>query len=288
MDKKVRANLMLLMITVFWGASYILTKIGLETLETFNLISLRFIIAFLVGAAVFRKDILNTDIKTLRYSLVLSLVLFGVFISMTLGLKYTSVSSAGFLISLSVVLVPIISFIFLKERLRKKVIISIIFALIGITLLTLNENLSINRGDILCIVCAILFAVHIVLTGEFVKKVNSVTLSVLQLGLVGIFSSIFSLFTESFKLPNTPLSWIVVLGLSILCTALGYIVQGAAQKYISPTHTGLILSLEPVFSALFAYIFLGEFLTLKGYIGAIILLLSVLIAALDLDEKGRI
>lgn len=283
MDKKIRANLMLLMITVFWGASYILTKIGLETLETFNLISLRFIIAFLVGAAVFRKNILNTDIKTLRYSLALSLVLFGVFISMTLGLKYTSVFSAGFLISLSVVLVPIISFIFLRERLRKKVIIIIIiiFALIGITLLTLNENLSINRGDILCTVCAILFAVHIVLTGEFVKKVNSVTLSILQIGLVGVFSSIFSLFTESFKLPNTPLSWSVVLSLSILCTALGYIVQGAAQKYISATHTGLILSLEPVFSALFAYIFLGEFLTLKGYIGAIILLLSVLIAELE-------
>ncbi|WP_461615139.1 DMT family transporter [Clostridium sp. Marseille-QA1073] len=286
MNSKTKADLMLLMITIFWGASYILTKIGLETFEPFNLIALRFIIAFGISAIVFKKQIFKIDIKTIKYALILSIILFSVFISMTFGLKYTSASNAGFLISLSVVLIPVISFIFLKQKIEKKVIVGVCLALIGIGLLTLNTELRLSSGDLLCILCALLFAAHIVVTSVFTQKVDSIALGVLQLGFVGIFSVLFSMLTETVKLPNNSISWFVVLSLSILCTAVGYIVQTTAQQYTSATHTGLILSLEPVFSAIFAYAFLGEILTRKGYIGAVILLLSVLIAELDFNKKS--
>lgn len=99
--------------------------------------------------------------------------------------------------------------------------------------------------------------------------------------------------TENVKLPNTPISWFSVLMLSIFCTAIGYIVQSTAQQYTSATHTGLILSLEPVFSAILSNIFLKETLAARGYVGALLMLLSVLIAELDLkciikiNEKVR-
>ncbi|WP_454052533.1 DMT family transporter [Clostridium sp. Marseille-Q7071] len=287
MNRKAKADLMLLMITIFWGASYILTKIGLETFEPFNLIALRFIIAFGISAIVFKKQVFKTDVKTIKYALILSIILFGVFISMTFGLKYTSASNAGFLISLSVVLIPVISFIFLKQKIEKKVIGGICLALIGIALLTLNTELRLSSGDILCILCALLFATHIVVTSIFTQKVDSIALGVLQLGFVGIFSVVFSMLTETVKLPSNTTSWFVVLSLSILCTAVGYIVQTTAQQYTSATHTGLILSLEPAFSAVFAYVFLGEILTIKGYVGAVILLFSVLIAELDFKNKSE-
>ncbi len=287
MNRKAKADFMLLMITIFWGASYILTKIGLETLEAFNLIALRFIIAFGISAIVFKKQVFKTDVRTIKYALILSIILFGVFISMTFGLKYTSASNAGFLISLSVVLIPVISFIFLKQKIDKKVIGGVCLALIGIALLTLNTELRLSSGDILCILCALLFATHIVVTSIFTQKVDSIALGVLQLGFVGIFSVVFSMLIETVKLPSNTTSWFVVLSLSILCTAVGYIVQTTAQQYTSATHTGLILSLEPVFSAVFAYVFLGEILTKKGYVGAVILLLSVLIAELDFKKKSQ-
>ena len=107
------------------------------------------------------------------------------------------------------------------------------------------------------------------------------------LGFAGLFSIIFSVFTETVKLPSTGLSWFAILALSILCTAVGYIVQTTAQQYTNASHTGLILSLEPVFSAIFAFAFLGEILLVKGYIGAAILLFGVLLAEFDLKGKGR-
>lgn len=282
MTKQTKADSMLLMITVFWGASYIFTKIGLETLQPFNLTALRFIIAFLVAGAVFYKNILKADKTVLGYSFILAVILFGVFITMTIGLKYTTASNAGFLVSLSVVIIPLISYLFLKQKLNSKTIICIFFAVLGIALLTLNNELRVGWGDILCILCALLFAVHIVLTGIFTKDVDSIALGVIQLGFVGLLNTIFSAFTETVKLPNTFKPWVVILLLSIFCTTIGYIVQATAQKYTSPTHTGLILSLEPVFSAVFAYFVLDEQLALRGYIGAAILLASVLIAELDI------
>jgi drug/metabolite transporter (DMT)-like permease len=161
------------------------------------------------------------------------------------------------------------------------VILGVCIALIGIALLTLNDKLSISGGDILCILCAVLFAVHVVITGIFTKEVDSITLSVLQLGFVGLFSAVFSLATESIRFPSTGLSWFAILALSILCTVVGYIVQTTAQQYTSATHTGLILSLEQVFSAIFAFLYFGEILSARGYIGAILLLFSVIIAEVD-------
>jgi drug/metabolite transporter (DMT)-like permease len=276
--RQVRAELMLFIITVFWGGSYILTKLSLRSLQPYNLIAIRFLIAFFLSGIVFNRRIVKANMRTVIFALILGLTLFSVFIAMTFGLKYTSASNAGFLISISVVLIPIISLIFLKQHIEIKVVICVTFALIGIALLSINSQLSVSAGDLLCILCAVLYAVYVVVTGIFTKHVDSITLGILQLGFVGIFSTIFSCLTESVKLPSTFFSWSVVLSLSILCTAVGYIVQTHVQQYTSATHTGLILSLEPVFSAVFAYFVLGEILSLRGYIGASILLVSVFLA----------
>lgn len=285
MNRQTRADLMLLMITVFWGASYFLTKLALDELQPFNLTALRFIIAFIVSSLVFYKNILKSDIKTIKYSLILAVILVGMFISMSFGLKYTTASNAGFLISLAVIIIPILSYLFLKQKIEKKAIIGVCIAPVGIALLILDSQLSINSGDLLCILCAIFSAVHVVVMGVFTKKVDSIALGILQLGFAGIFSIVFSLFTETVRLPGTAVSWSATLALSILCTAVGYIVQATAQQYTSATHTGLILSLEPVFSAILGFIFLRELLSARGYAGAAILLLSVLIAEVNFNKK---
>lgn len=284
MRMQLKADLMLLMITFFWGASILLTKIGLNYVQEYNLISLRFTIAFLLSGIVFYKHLIKIDCKTIKYAFILASILFIVYIFATFGTKYTSVSNAGFLMSLTVIFIPALSSIFLKQRPEKKVILGIVLTVVGIGLLTLNSQLKISYGDILCILCALFYAVHIIVTGTMTKHVNSITLGVLQLGFVGIFSTVFSMCMETPKLPNTFESWFSILVLSIFCTAIAFIVQIIAQQYTSPTHTGLIFSLEPVFSAGFAFLFTGEMLTFKGYVGATLLLLSVLIVELDLKS----
>ncbi|SHI45601.1 DMT family transporter [Lutispora thermophila] len=284
MKKQMKADLMLLLITVFWGASYMLTKLGLGNLQPFNLTALRFIIAFVLSAVVFHKQVFSADKKTIKYSLILGMLLVGMFISMTYGLQYTTASNAGFLISLSVVLIPIISYLFLKQNIEKRIILSICLVVIGIALLTLDTQFRINVGDLLCILCALFCAVHVVVLGIYTKEVDSVALGILQLGFAGFFCIIISVLTENMKFPDTPISWLSVLMLSIFCTAVGYIVQSTAQQYTTAIHTGLILSLEPVFSAILSNIFLNETLAPRGYAGAFLMLISVLNAELDLKS----
>ncbi|CAI8996321.1 MULTISPECIES: DMT family transporter [Bacillus] len=281
MKIQLKADLMLLMVAFFWGASILLTKVGLNYMQEYNLISLRFIIAFLLSGIVFYKHLNKIDFRTIKYAFILAAILFIVYIFATFGTKYTSVSNAGFLMSLTVIFIPVLSSIFLKQRPEKKVILGVVLTIVGIGLLTLNSQLKIGYGDILCILCALFYAVHIIITGTITKKVNSISLGVLQLGFVGLFSIIFSMFMENPKLPSTVESWFSILVLSIFCTGMAFIVQIIAQKYTSPTHTGLIFSLEPVFSAGFAFFFTGETLTVKGYLGATLILLSVVIAELD-------
>ncbi|SET34846.1 Permease of the drug/metabolite transporter (DMT) superfamily [Natronincola peptidivorans] len=283
MKKQLKADLMLILVALFWGGSYILTKVGLEEIQVFNLIALRFILAFLLAAVVFYKRLATADFKTIKYAFFLAVILFSVFITATFGVKYTTVSNAGFLISLTVVLVPIISSLFLKQKPEKKVVIAICLAFVGIILLTLNEELRINKGDILCIMCALLYALHIITTGLLTADVDSVSLGVIQLGFVGLFSIAFSLSIETVKLPSSSITWFAVIFLSVFCTAIAFIVQTTAQQYTTATHTGLIFALEPVFSAVFAYIFIGETLSLRGYIGATILLVSIIVAELDFN-----
>lgn len=279
-----KADLMLLLITVFWGASNLLMKIALNSMQEFNLISLRFIIAFFLACIVFYRHLIKVDFKTIKYAFILASILFFTYVSVTYGVKYTSVSNAGFLTSLTVTFIPILSSIFFKQKPDKKVVFAICLAIVGISIMTINNKLTIAYGDLLCILCAFLYAVYIIVTEMLTKSVNSIALGILQLGFVGLFSTIFTISMERPKIPNTFEAWFSVLVLSIFCTAIAFIIQTTAQQYTSSTRAGIIFSLEPVFSAILAFFFAGEILTLKCYIGALLLLLSVLIVELDFKK----
>ena len=283
-SKQVTADLMMLVVTICWGSSYLFTKIGLDSLGVYNLIFLRFGIAFILAALIFHKRILKADFKTIKYSFMLGSILFFAFVFLNTGIQSTSVSNTGFLVSLSVVFVPIISAFFLKQKVEKRLMIGVFSALVGIGLLTLNSQLQLSLGDILCIICALFYSVHIIVTGKVTKNVDSISLGVWQLGFCGAWGLLFTLLFETPQLPQNIRTWSSILALSILCSALGFIVQTIAQQYTTATHAGLIFSLEPIFAAGFAFVFIGETLSIRGYIGASIVLLGILIAEIDFKK----
>ncbi|MED4581932.1 DMT family transporter [Brevibacillus choshinensis] len=286
MKPQVKADLAMLLVTLFWGSSYLFMQMGLTDLETFNLIGIRFGIAFIIAALFFHKRILRINRKTLLHALILGAILFGVFATVTEGVKTTTASQAGFLVSLTVIFVPLLS-ILLKNKPETRVFFGAGLAVIGIGLLTLTDHFQISQGDALCIGTAMFYATHIIVTGKLAPQSDAIQLGVYQLGFAALFGLIFSIFTEAPRLPHTPKAWLAVLVLSILCSAIGFVVQTVAQQHTTPTHTGLIFSLEPVFAALFAYMLNGETLTVRGYIGAALVLLSVLIAEIDLRRWIR-
>ncbi|PZX02405.1 threonine/homoserine efflux transporter RhtA [Psychrobacillus insolitus] len=283
-DTQLKADFMMLIVTILWGTSYLFMKMGLDSLQVFNLIALRFGIAFILAGAVFYKRLIRINFKTFFYGFILGSILFSLISVVTIGLKFTSISNAGFLFSLSVVFVPLLLAIFFKTKPEKRVVIGVGIAIIGIALLTFNNELKINSGDYLIILGALFYAIQIIVTAKLTKNVDSITLGIIQLGVAGAWGLLFSLFFEKPHLPSTTESWVSIMALSVLCSAIGFIGQAVAQKHTTPTHTGLIFSLEPVFAALFAFIFVGETLPVKGYVGAILILIGVLAAEISFKK----
>ncbi|WP_338947040.1 DMT family transporter [Fusobacterium canifelinum] len=276
MQENHKYNIYMFIATVFFGMTYVLTKICLNYSTELHIISFRFLIAFIISLIFLQRKIFPIKIREILYSLILSLLLFFVFITMTIGVKYTSATNASFLISLSVIFIPFFSWIFNKEKPKKSIFVVLIIAVVGIMLLTLDKNLEFHIGDILCLICSLLFSFHIIITEKFVKNNNPITLGVLQFGGVALLSFFVQYPIEKFTLPKNENFWISLLILSVFCTALAYIIQTVSQKKLSSTLIGFILSLEPIFSGIFGYFILNEYLSFQQYVGAFLLLISVI------------
>ncbi|KXZ40390.1 Permease of the drug/metabolite transporter (DMT) superfamily [Alkalithermobacter thermoalcaliphilus JW-YL-7 = DSM 7308] len=284
MKKQIKADLALLLVTIIWGSTFVLTKNALESLQTYNFLAIRFIIAFAVSSIVFWKNMKTINKNTLKYGFLVGIILFSAYATQTVGLLYTSASKSGFITGFSVVIVPIISTLLLKKMPEKESIIGVTLAIIGLGLLSLDSNLKLNIGDFYTLLCAFGYAFQIILVGKYTNEVDSIAFAVIQIGTVALFSTIFTFLFENPIIPKNATAWNAILITSILATSGAYIIQTTMQKFTSPTHTALIYSGEPVFSAIFAYILLGEVLSAKGIIGSILILLGMIVSEVDIKS----
>lgn len=279
-----KADLMMIFVTICWGSSYLFMKMGLGSLSEFNLIALRFGLAFLLAALLFYRRLLRLDHKTLKYGFLLGFILFLVFVTLTYGLKTTTTSNAGFLVSLTVVFVPILNSLLFNSKIERKLMLSILIALSGIAFLTIQLPFHILAGDLLCVMTAFFYALHIIAVGQIAPKVDTLNLGIIQLGFTALFGFVFSLIFEHPQFPSTGEGWFSILMLSVVCSALGFIIQTIAQKYTSSTKTSLIFSLEPVSAALLGFLFLEEMMSGKEMLGACLVLFSIVFITI---KKGK-
>lgn len=273
-----RANLLVLLVTLAWGFSYLFMKMGLGDIEEFNLIAIRFFIAFLVTGFVFFRRLRLVDKATIAYGALLGAILFGVCAFILFGLKTTSTSNAGFLVGLTVIFVPILSVILFRKKLNKSHLVGSLLAIVGIGMLTLNGELHIHPGDALCIAGGIFNALYILVSDAAIKKTDSIAVGIISLGFTALYGLIFSIMFESPVLPDTSEGWMAILALSIICSAFCFIAQSVSLKYIAPAQLGIMYALEPIFAAIIAFIFVGERLTIQGYVGAILVVSGILLS----------
>lgn len=282
MSKQLKADLALLIVTIIWGSSFILTKNSLDYLPTYNFLAIRFIIAALISSLIFYKNMIRIDRETLKYGLLIGIILFAGYAFQTVGINYTTASKSAFITGFSVVIVPVLSALMLKLKPHNSAIIGVVLAIVGLGFLTLDSSFSLNIGDFYTLICALMFALHIITVGKYTVKVDSIAMAIIQIGMVGILSLIFSFIIE--KNPIIPKGlevWTSILILALLATSGAFIVQNTMQKFTSPTHTALIYTGEPVFAAIFAYILAGEIPTGRGIFGGILILMGMLISELD-------
>jgi len=158
--------------------------------------------------------------------------------------------------------------------------IGVVLALIGVALLSLNEGFTVSKGDWLGIICAFFVSVHIILTDRFSRIHDTYLLTTVEIWVLALLSTITSLLSEPYLIPPQFNSYLVVslVITAVFATVYAFIIQTTMQKYTTPTKTALIFTMEPVMSAIFAYLLGGEVLTLRGYIGAFTIFTGIIVA----------
>ena len=287
MSKQVKADLILVLVTICWGVSYYLMDISLAELDPFTLNAHRFLGAFVIAGIFSWKKVLTVNRTTLKYSLLVGVALVFVYMGATFGVKYTSLSNSGFLCALTVIFTPIINRLIFRKRAGAKLTLVVIMCFVGIALMTLKDDFSINtenlRGDILCLMCAVAYAVDLILTERAVshEEVDAYLLGVFQLGVTGILNFMLAFIFETPHFPETAGVWGSVIFLSVFCTGIAFVLQPVAQQYTTASHVGVIFTLEPVFAAIVALVFAHEVLSVKAYIGALLMLASIFVIEID-------
>lgn len=281
--KSIYADLSLGLVAIIWGSSFIFMKNTLDYIGPVHIIALRFTIAPIILSLIFFKKLKTIKVADLYAGSIIGLVLFIAFITQTIGLQYTTVSNQAFITTSNVVIVPFLYWFISKNKPGIFEIIAVILCFIGIGVLSIEKNFTVGAGDLLTMVCAVFYAFHIVSVGIYAEKHDPIILTIVQFAVVGILSIIVSLIM---KTPLNPLNKEVVFSiiyLTIIGTIVAFGIQNIAQKYTSSTHAALILSTESVFGSIFGIIILKEILTLKLFIGAILVFSSVIIAETKLN-----
>ena len=254
MKTQLKADIMLLIVTLGWGVSYYLMDIALGDVDTFTLNAYRFLGAFFIAAVLTFPKIRTVNRETLKYSLLVGTALVFVYTGATFGVKYTTLSNSGFLCALTVLFVPVFEFFLFRKKPQKKIVLAVTVSLIGIMLLTLQSDLSINmdnlKGDLMCVMCAVAYALDLIITGKAVEKpeVNAYQLGVFQLGI-------------------------------------SYILYVESSKYCPPLACCLLGAAEPLLNPVWVLIFDGERPGVFALIGGVIVVVSITLWCVFGQEK---
>jgi drug/metabolite transporter (DMT)-like permease len=272
------ADFSLLLVTLVWGTTFVIVKLAVEDLPPFPFLAIRFGLAFLslLPFLYFQKTHISKG--TLLKGVALGGLLFSGYAWQTVGLQYTTASNAGFITGLSVVFVPALVTITTWKLPSPGLILGILCALGGLAFLSLGDRLQLNKGDLMVLVCALSFALHIFFVGRYAPQTNATVLASVQILTVSVLSGFSSMFSPQTMLHFSTNVWVALLVTAIPATSLAFFVQTKMQQFTTPTHTALIFSMEPVFAAVYAFFFAGEILTLRGLLGAGLVLVGMLIA----------
>ncbi|WZL72969.1 DMT family transporter [Clostridiaceae bacterium 35-E11] len=274
------ADLTLLVVAFLWGTTFVASKHALSYATPLFIIAIRFILAFIVLAVVFRKKIMVQQRSDLKGGIIVGTILYIAFVTQMIALQYTSAGKQAFLAGTYVVMAPFLYWLISKKKPDRRSFIGAVVCFVGIGLLTVNTTFRMGFGDSLTLFSSLFFAAHIISTGYFAEKQDTIILTVVQFGAVAILSLISALVFEPFP-TNLALNGIVsMVYLGLFCTCIAYFLQTVAQKYTISTHAAIILSLEAVFGSILSVILLGEAFTLKMVFGCIAIFAAILITEL--------
>jgi drug/metabolite transporter (DMT)-like permease len=272
------ATLALLAMTAAWGSTFFLIKDLLDRVPTLDFLAVRFAIASAAMLLVAPRAVARLSPAVRRHAIVLGL-LYGVAqILQTAGLAHTPASVSGFITGMYVVLTPVLAALILRTRITAVTWAAVALATVGLGVLTLS-GFSVGYGEAITLVSAVLYALHIVGLGAWSTPRDAVGMSILQIVVITVVCFVATV-PDGIVLPSTGRDWLSIVYMALVAGALAMLGQTWAQAHLPPTRTAIIMSMEPVFAALFAVWLGGEGVTARLLVGGLMVLTAMLVVEL--------
>ena len=283
MEKRLsrRASEVLLALVIIARATgYLFSKLGMTGLGIFNLLALRFLIAFVLLGIGFAPRLRRISRQSLRAGLIMGGLYFLVMTAELSGLKRTASSTVSFLENTAIVLVPLFAAVFRRRAPGAKAILCAGVTLAGVGFLTLGGGVRFGAGEAFSILAAALYACAILTTDRLTHKgdIDTVTAGIVQVATIGALSLIASCIAETPRLPQGGTEWVSVLALAIVCSGFGFTLQPVAQAGTTAERAGMFCALNPLVASVLGVVFLHEHIGLQGIVGAALILTGILLS----------
>jgi len=296
MKQQIKSSLILLLTATIWGVAFVAQSVGMEYIGPFTFNAIRCVLGGLVlipvilvlkkkketGAENQEKE----DKKTLWAGGIACGVILCIASNLQqFGIMEASVGKSGFFTALYIVMIPVID-IFIGKRPGIKLWFCVALAVVGMYLLCMKDgSFTIERADIMLLLCALAFSFHILVVDYFSPKVDGVKMSCIQFFVCGVLSAVGMLFTEVPDISNIQAAWLPLLYAGLLSCGVGYTLQIVGQKGINPVIASLIMSLESVISALAGWVILGQVLSPKEILGCVLMFVAIIITQIPIGNK---
>jgi len=270
-----RPTLALIGVTAIWGSTFVIVKRAVEQMPVTDFLTWRFALAALAMLLLRPRSVASLSTAGRRAGVVVGLALGAGYLLQTLGLQHTSAAVSGFITGMFVVLTPVAAFGLLKERLSGIACAAVVLATGGLALLSLH-GLSVGYGELLTLGCAAAFALHIVGLGHWAPSFDAYGLAVVQLLTTALLCLVFAA-SGGVDVPPSVQVWGALALTALAATALAFVVQTWAQAHLSATRAAVVMTMEPVFGAVFAVLLAGEVLGLRTVAGAALVLVAMIL-----------
>ena len=270
------------------ASSLLFGKIAMRTMGPFLTIGLRFTIAFVLIAILFRKNLTKVDAKTLLHCAEIGVFFFLAMVFELYGLQTTPSSVTAFLEGAVVIFVPAFTCIIQRKLPDRLTVLSAVIAMAGVGFLTLKgDHPGFTTGELLVLGGTVWYSLSVLVTDKAAKNDDLMTVAIYQLLFIAIFAYIGAFIFEEIRLPVSGQEWGAVLALAVICSGVGFTIQPFGQKYTTPERAGILAVFNPLTAAMLGVIFLDETMTGSMVIGAILILISILAPAWQQDRKRR-
>jgi drug/metabolite transporter (DMT)-like permease len=301
------ADLLLMFATLIWGGTFLVVQESVHQIGAFEFLAIRFSIAGVALAAVFPRRVARLTWADARAGTIIGGFLFAGYALQTLALEWILSSRVGFFTGMSVVIVPVLALVLLRQRLSVGATLGVLLAALGLGLLSLGTHFDLNFGpgeelslvslgthidlnfgigEWLAFGCAVAFAGQIIAISRFAPHADAMNLALVQIVVTAVCSAVAAPFLDpAIIVPSAPV-WISAFFMGVVATAFTLAVMNRVQQFVSSTRAALIYALEPVFAGLFGYL-AGERLSLPAWLGCGLIFAGMILSELPVGGWWR-